>query len=192
MRYAAQWPKYAKWWDAMVIKPARVAEFEAEAKFAFAHKTVYDQITNATGLPWHMIAVLHRRESDANFNAYLGNGQPLDKRTTGVPVGRGPFTGPNAFFNGAVDAIRQEGWTNIKDWRLEKELYYCEAFNGWGYAGRGLPSPYLWGGTNIQRPGKYIGDRKWSGTKLDPQPGCAPLLATIRKLDPTVQFVREA
>jgi lysozyme family protein len=192
MRYAAKWPQYAKWWDVMVIRPARVAEFERYAHFAIDHKTIYTQIGTATGLPWHMIAVLHRRESDANFNTYLGNGQSLEHKTTEVPANRGPFRGPNAFINGAVDAVHQEGWASITDWRLEKELFYCEGFNGPGYDNRGLPSPYIWGGTNIQKPGKYVSDRKWSPSAMDTQPGCAPILATIAKLDPSVRFVREA
>jgi hypothetical protein len=31
----------------------------------------------------------------------------------------------------------------------------------------------------------------WSSKTWDPQPGCAPLLATIAKHDPSVVFVRE-
>jgi lysozyme family protein len=192
MRYAEVWPRYAKYWDQMVIRPSSVGEFEHAAKVAILHKAIYQGISDATGVPWAMIAVIHRRESDADFDTYLGNGQPLAHRTTEVPAGRGPFLGPNAFVVGAIDAVKQEGWGSVEDWRLEKQLYYCMLFNGTGYENRGVPSPYVWGGTNIQRPGKYIRDHVWSSTEMDPQPGCAPLLATIAKLDPSVQFVREA
>jgi len=192
MRYAAQWPQYAKWWDAMVINQSRLEEFTAEAHFAITNKLTYLTITDKTGLPWPMIATLHRRESDANFSTYLGNGQPLSHVTTIVPRGRGPFHEPGAFVNGAVDAIAQEGWNGVQDWRLEKQLYYCELFNGPGYFMHGLPSPYVWGGTSIQRPGKYVADGVFSTAVLDPQPGCAPLLAMIAKLDPSVTFTRES
>jgi hypothetical protein len=108
--------------------------------------------------------------------------------TTIVPKGRGPF---DSFLAGAIDALAYDGLTKVIDWRLEKQLWYCERFNGLGYANKGLPSPYVWGGTSIQRPGKYVADGVWDPNAHDGQPGCAPLLKTIAELDPTVQFVRE-
>jgi lysozyme family protein len=140
---------------------------------------------------WPHIAVLHRRESDADFDTYLGNGEPLNRVTRLVPKGRGPFTGPDAFEKGAIDALHLDGLDEVPDWRLEKILYYCEVFNGAGYANRGLPSPYVWGGTNQQRPGKYVADGVFDPNTMDRQPGCAPILAMIAKLDPSVKFVRE-
>ncbi len=192
MRYGAKWPQYAKWWDGMVIKPSRVHEFERDAAQLLAHKARYQYIEAKTGVPWHLIAILHMRESTADFDTYLGNGQSLHQRTTIVPKGRGPFTGPQAFENGAVDALRIDGLTSVRDWRLEKELYYCEIFNGGGYDARGLPSPYVWGGSSVQRPGKYTSDHGWNARVWDAQPGCAPILATMAKHDPSIKFVRES
>jgi lysozyme family protein len=192
MRYSSKWPQYAAWWDRMTIKAGRQAEFERDAKFAIAHKEQYLAIEQKTGVRWYHIAVLHRRESDADFGTYLGNGQSLARRTTIVPKGRGPFTGPDAFVNGAIDALKIDGLSSVIDWRLEKILYYGELFNGAGYDGHGLPSPYLWGGTNIQQPGKYIRDGVFDRNVWDPQPGCAPMLAVMAKLDPTITFTRES
>jgi len=191
MRYSVKWPQYKKAWDAMVIKPARLGDFTGLAQFALNHKARYQAIEAATGVTWPHIAVLHRRESDADFHTYLGNGEPLNRVTRLVPKGRGPFNEPNAFEKGAIDALHLDGLDKVIDWRLEKILYYCEIFNGAGYDQRGLPSPYVWGGTNAQKPGKYVADGKWSGTAIDSQPGCAPILAMIAKLDPTVIFTRE-
>ena len=188
MRYGQKWPVYAQQWDAMAIKPARAHEFEVLARVAISNKARYVEIASRTGVTWPHIAVLHRRESDADFSTYLGNGDPLNRSTTHVPKGRGPFA---SFEDGAVDALHLDGLDSVQDWRLEKILYYCEIFNGTGYNNRGLPSPYLWGGTNIQKPGKYVADGKWNGRAWDTQPGCAPLIATIAKLDPTISFVRE-
>ena len=189
MRYGVKWPQYAKWWDAMVIKPSRQNEFVKLAQFAVNHKQTYQEIEARTGVKWYHVAVLHRRESDADFHTYLGNGDPLGRRTTHVPRGRGPFA---TFSDGAVDALKLDGLTSVSDWRLEKILYYCEIFNGAGYANRGLPSPYIFGGTNIQRPGKYVADGQWDGSAWDSQPGCAPILQEISKIDSSVSFVREA
>src|SRR4029077_10548502 len=130
MRYAAKWPQYAMWWSKMVISTRSLPKFEQMAHYAIQHKDIYTSISAKTGVPWELIAVLHRRESDGDFHTYLGNGQSLDRRTTIVPKGRGPFLGPNAFANGAVDALHVDGLDDVKDWRLEKELYFTEVFNG--------------------------------------------------------------
>ncbi len=135
-----------------------------------------------------MIAALHRRESNANFNTYLGNGEPLNRRTRLVPKGRGPF---KSFEDGAVDALKMDGLSNVRDWRLEKSLYFSEIYNGTGYNNRGLPSPYVWGGTNIQRRGKYVADGHFDANIMDSQIGVAPLIYEISKLDPSVKFIRE-
>lgn len=191
MRYGAKWPEYAKQWNSMIIKPGRVAEFKRLADFATLHKETYKAIEARTTVPWPLIAVLHRRESDANFTTYLGNGEPLSRKTRLVPKGRGPFKN---FIEGAIDALHVDGLDGVKDWRLEKMLYYCELFNGAGYHNRGLPSPYIWGGTNIQKPGKFTETTAGSTfrpTMIDTQPGCAPMLYMIAKNEPTVTFIRE-
>lgn len=176
MRYGSKWPEYAKQWDRMKINSGRSAEFDKIAKFAIDHKDQYEAIEAKTGVPWYMIAALHRRESNADFSTYLGNGEPLNRVTRLVPKGRGPF---KTFVDGAIDALRIDGLSSVKDWRLEKMLYYAELFNGAGYANRGLPSPYIWGGTNIQKPGKFVADGRFSPNTMDKQPGVAPMMQTI-------------
>jgi len=172
----------------MVINPSRVAEFGRLAKFAFDHKAQY--LASVAGqVPWYGVAILHRRESDANFSTYLGNGDPLDRPTRHVPKNRGPF--PD-FPSGVRDALHLDGLDSVTDWRLEKLLYYFEIFNGTGYDLRGKPSPYIWGGTNVQVRGKYTGDGHFDGGTMDTQPGCAPLLKAIMALDPSVNPVRES
>lgn len=185
MRYSAVWPAYEAMWDKMVVTPKLRPSFDQLATYAIAHKVEYQEVERATGIPWSMIAVIHRREGDGNFNTYLGNGQPLHQVTTIVPKGRGPF--PN-FLVGAVDALRADQLTSVIDWRLEKQLYWLTAFNGWGY---GTNSPYIWAGTNLQKPGKYTSDDHFDPHAWDTQPGCAPLLAEIARLDSSVKFVRE-
>ena len=188
MRYRDKWHEYQDQWNRMVIKPNRLAEFERDARRIIAHKDRYLAIEHATGVPWYMIGLIHLREASGDFSAYLGNGQPLSRRTTQVPAGRGPFP---TFEAGAIDALKIDRLTDVHDWRLEKMLFHGESFNGTGYDLRGLPAPYVWGGTNIQRPGKYIADHVWSPTKWDTQPGIAPVLQLIAKLDPSVVLVRE-
>jgi lysozyme family protein len=192
MRYGSVWPVYKDDWDRMTVtgnpafpKAKAEALFTEYAHYAVLHRDRYVEIERASGVPWEMVAVIHRREADGDFDTYLGNGQSLHRRTTEVPVGRGPFA---SFLNGAMDALHYDALDSVKDWRLEKILYWCTTFNGWGY---GANSPYIWGLTNIQRPGKYIRDHVFSSTTWDTQPGCAPLLWMISKIDPTIVFTRE-
>lgn len=188
MKYGAKWPVVAKQWDRMVINSSRRDEFTNIAARLISYKPRYQVVAELTGVPWWLIAVLHLRESDADFRTYLGNGEPLTRRTRLVPRGRGPF---KSWEDGAVDALRYDGLTSIKDFRLEKALWLAERFNGLGYENRGLPSPYVWGGTNIQKPGKYIADGKWSSTAVDRQPGVAPILHAMSVRDPSIKFERE-
>lgn len=212
MRYSQKWPVYAQQWDAMAIKPARVDEFERMARYAIEHKDIYQQIEQATRshFPWYAVAVAHKRESDEVdehdnplFTSYLGNGQPLWIRTTIVPEGRGPFISRAdalhdqqkcraAFVAGGLDALHLEKIDQVvPPWPIEKLLYDEEALNGTGYDSRGLPSPYVWGSTSVQQPGKYIRDHVFDHTVWDQQLGCAGMLWMIAKLDPSVTFVRE-
>ena len=186
MRYSEVWPAYAKMWDAMVVNTSRRKEFEGLAGYAIAHKVQYQHVEAASGVPWAMVAVIHRREGDGDFSTYLGNGQPLRIRTTLVPRGRGPFSN---FLAGAVDALKLDGLTEVRDWNIEKMLFWCTSFNGWG---SGTNSSYIWGGTNQQKRGKWVRDGVYDAQVWDPQPGCAPLLAEIDKLDPSVVFTRES
>ena len=54
----------------------------------------------------------------------------------------------------------------VKVWSVERMLYECEKYNGWGYLKRG-PSPYLWSWTNIYRGGKYVEDGVYSASAWD-------------------------
>ncbi len=191
MRYSAKWPIYAQQWDAMEIKPERRSELERTARRCLAGKPTYRVIEEATGVPWFLVALLHLRESDCDFHTYLGNGQSLNRRTTIVPKGRGPFQGPNAFVDGAIDALKLDGLAGVQDWRLEKLLWHAESYNGLGYEHRGLPSPYIWGGSSIQQRGKFVSDGVFSRWRWDSQPGVAPVLRIMMELDPSIKLERE-
>ena len=63
-----------------------------------------------------------------------------------------------------------------------------ETYNGIGYAARGVPSPYLWAGTNQYRAGKYVRDGVYDPGKVDPQLGCAALIIALMELDSEIGF----
>jgi len=206
MIYGRKWPEYAAQWDRMVINPNRVEEAKRAAQYAIDHIDVYQAIYLETSVHWVLTACTHRRESDDQdkhgnplFTSYLGNGQPLWIKTTIEPKGRGPFCAKmatdkemtEAFINGAKDAYAIDRLDRVKDWRLEKMLFYSEVFNGTGYHERGLPSAYIWGGTNIQQRGKFISDHKFDSRYWDKQLGVAPIMKMISELEGTIQYTRE-
>lgn len=139
-------------------------------------RSVYDRIAAFTKVPWWFTGPIHYRESALNLGTYLGNGQLLGHMTTIAPKGRGPFFGPNAFFDGAVDAYRLLHFDKVVDWGIGNALYLAEEWNGEGYHLHGIPSPYVWGGTNIQVPGKYISDGRFAAGVWDIQLGVAAII----------------
>ncbi len=186
--YRSKWPVYARQWDAMEIKPSREAEIADFARRALAGKARYQRVEAKTGVPWWLIALLAERESGQDWSRSLAQGDRWDRKSVNVPRGRGPFPSWEA---AALDALHIDNLDLITDWRLEKALYYCEKFNGFGYANKGLASPYLWGGTTIQQPGKYTSDGRFSRTAWDGQLGCAAMLRGLMDRDPTIDPERE-
>ena len=185
--YGQMWPRYARQWDAMVVK--RPDTVRAVAERIIRHKAKYQAVEKLTGVPWYWIGPAHIRESDGDFKTSLAQGDRWDRMSVHVPRGRGPFLSwEDAAFDALVTLKRMN---QVQDWRLEKLIYWWELYNGWGYHNRGIPSPYVWGSTSIQKSGKYIADGLWSSTAWDSQLGCAAMLSEMMKLDPSIRPERE-
>src|SRR5262245_48526988 len=161
--YGSRWPQLAKWWDA--ASPTNSNETAATAKRLLGGKARYQSIEAKTGVPWYMIALIHEREASGRWDKKLAQGDPLNQRSRNEPI-MGPF---DTFEEGAVAALEHDGLHRVKDWRVEKVLYYCELFNGWGYYNKGVPSAYVWGATSVQKPGKWIRDHVWDDSYWDKQ-----------------------
>ena len=134
------------------------------------------------GLPWFIIACCHNMESSQSFAKHLHEGSSLQRRTRWIPKGR-PKTGspPFTWEVSAVDAMRYDRFDR-SDWStLPRVLYNLERYNGTGYLRyhRSTPSPYLWSGTTVSKPGKYVADGKWSSTAISKQVGCAAILKAL-------------
>src|SRR6185295_13002724 len=106
---------YAALWDRAILKAQFANVAMNTARRIIALRSYFIPVQDATGVPWWMIGCMLFRESDLNVHTYLGNGQSLNRRTTEVPAGRGPF--PD-FASGAIDAIELEGMQGIA-WTLE-------------------------------------------------------------------------
>jgi lysozyme family protein/peptidoglycan hydrolase-like protein with peptidoglycan-binding domain len=184
---------YQRNWDNLKIRPSRLDDANKSASQLLKGKDIYQQIEAKTNVPWWFVGLCHSRESSFNFKTYLGNGQPLSQVTTEVPAGRGPFTGPNAFVDGGVDALRHQGFVGASDWSIARSLYRLEGFNGYGYHFHGVNSPYLYGGSTIYGPpeaklGKFTADHGFDPGALDKQLGVAVVLKALMALDPSISF----
>lgn len=168
-------------------KLTRGPEFTPVAKRLVAAKDRYKAVEVRTGVPWPFIAVTHERESTQNWTKSLAQGDPINRVSTHVPAGRGPF---NSWEDAAYDALVNCGpyAARNKDWSIGGLLTLLERYNGLGYAGKGRASPYVWSGTDQYSSGKYIADGVYDPSEVDKQLGCAGLIMAMMKLDPTIKF----
>ncbi|EJN13415.1 hypothetical protein PMI42_03271 [Bradyrhizobium sp. YR681] len=168
-------------------KPTRTAEAANVALRLYKARQRYQAVERETGVPWPAIAVIHQRESSQDWRASLAQGDPWNRVSVHVPAGRGPFDSWEA---AAIDALVKcpPFLARHKDWSTAAALTALETYNGVGYAARGVPSPYLWSGTNQYRAGKYVRDGVYDSSKVDPQLGCAALLMALMELDPGIRF----
>lgn len=172
-------PEYQQLWDTMkIIRDAK--QLDRVSNLIKKHQSVYEGVQKETGVPWQLIAVIHLREAGESdigkWKGVLHNGQKIvgtGRKTTIVPMGRGPF---KTWHEAAVDAIKFQGFTKIKEWTVARMLWALEPYNGYGYRMKGLRSPYLWASTNHQQRGKYVSDGVFNANVMDTQMGCAALL----------------
>jgi len=203
-------PEYKALWAKMVLKKDKIAEATTGAKIICGDpdKKRLKNVEGMTGVPWFVIGCLFLREAGyknghLRFDRWLHNGDPMRDpktgkpvRTVNVPAGRPPDPSVD-WEHGAVDALKKEGLDAIRNWGPEHVAYAAEKFNGFGYRNpnKNIPSPYLWAGTNIQKPGKYISDGVYAtvdpktGTPLyDEQIGAMATLRQIMAQDPEAKF----
>ena len=173
-------PDYAALWASMTIPDDRLNEVIHQADQIVANRAQYAAV--GMGVPWQIVGVIHWRESGGDFRCHLHNGDPLTARTVHVPAGR-PTTGrpPFAWVLSAQDALMLAGW-GPGDWSVSEALRRCELYNGRGYQMRGVLSPYVWGATSHQQPGKYVADGVWDATAADSQVGVAATLDVLAGL----------
>jgi lysozyme family protein len=169
-------------WDNAKILAQWSAEADRQARKIMGLAPRYKVVEKLTGVPWYVIAVKHLREASCDFRGVLHNGEKIigkNRKTTLVPANRGPF---KTWEEAAVDALRLKDLHRITDWSIERVLYECERFNGWGYHWKKRVSPYVWSGTNLYSSGKYVSDGKYSASHVDTQLGVAIVLKKLQAM----------
>src|SRR5213079_2695454 len=95
-----------------------------------ANRQRYEQVEQATKVPWYVVAVIHSLEGSLKFTTHLHNGDPLTAKTVHVPKGRPAGTPPFRWEDSAADALEFDHMTDVKRWTLPVILFELEGFNG--------------------------------------------------------------
>lgn len=177
--------EYSTLWDTMSIVRSQ-KEIDSTVKRILEYFNAYAEVEDHTGVPWFVTGIMDMREGGGGAHRHLHNGDSLSKRTWQVPEGR-PAVGnpPFTFLQSACDCHELKEYDQISDWSVERIAYVFEKMNGFGYRDfRNMRSPYLWGGTNHQEPGKYIADHVFDKTVMDTQCGSMALLRRLAEVCP--------
>jgi lysozyme family protein len=173
---------------AMIVSPGRGAEVNAVAVklVRFIDQGRYDRVFRDLGVPVPWMAASFEREASSNFDLSPAQGDPWDEVSEHVPKGRGPYA---SWTEAADDTYRREGLAEIgsANWTWALAAYYAEYLNGFGYRDyHHVRSPYVWGATNLQQPGKYVADGKFDPDVWDRQIGVAPMMMRLVQLRPAL------
>lgn len=181
-------------WHKAKLKPSWEISLNKAVMLYLQTQERYEKVARLRhdGVPGPVIFALHYRESSNSFKCHLHEGSSLLHRTRYVPRGRlpAPDEPPYEWEHSAEDAIYvcdklQGPWTDVP-WSLDK----IERYNGWGYRKLGVPSPYLWSGTDIYTAGKYVSDGHYSSAAIDQQLGCVAILKRMQEKGIDIKFTR--
>jgi lysozyme family protein len=175
--YASLSGEYAQLFSACVVELPSQAD--TAAGVIVAGRSRYETVAAKTGVPWFVIALIHTMECGGSWKQHLHNGDPLAAKTVNVPAGRPEGDPPFTWEASAIDALTYDGLASETDWSLPRVLYRLEKYNGLGYRKRCQPTPYLWAGSSIERPGKYVADGKFDRAAVSKQLGAAAILKRL-------------
>lgn len=173
--------EYRTCFDRLEVRPERRADVERQVGRLLAAGERHRAASRELGIPWPFLAIVHMLEAGLDFEAHLHNGDPLTARTVHVPAGR-PAAGlpPFTWEASARDAMAMKGYVGQDDWSVARMLYRWEAYNGFGYRRRGLPSPYLWSFSTLYAKGRFVRDHVFDPESVSRQCGAAVLLKALQ------------
>lgn len=200
-------------WSVMHVHAQQIGAFHATATRLSTpdakarYQGVTDRLTELAAtnpaivpVPWWFVAIVSEREygGPPHWDRQLGQGDHLNQKSHNVPAGMGPYLdhpgdvtpGHDAWTRCCVDVLVNSApfAAKWKLWTVGGVLTLFEEYNGLGYAARGVPSAYVWSGSDQYIHGKYIRDRVYDPNAVDVQEGCAPILSMMMALDPSIKF----
>lgn len=174
--------EYRSCFERCELRPEFSANLSYYVKRLKQGKPNYQLAEQGVGVPWVFVGLIHGMECGFNFAGHLHNGDRLSARTANVPKGY-PKKGepPFTWLQSAQDALRLKKLDQVTDWSVPHMLYLLEAYNGFGYRRRGLPSPYLWSFSSLYDKGKFVADGKFDPNAVSKQCGAGLMLKSILK-----------
>lgn len=179
-------PEYEQWVANAHPRPECALAVDRVAKKLIRPNVMdrFDEVYAEIGVPQVVQAVICERENGCDFTKSPAQGDPWNRVSTHVPRGRGPF---KSWKDAAIDA-----WTvcdelvklSVPKWTMAYACWKLEGYNGFGYRARGLRTPYVLGGTNLQQPGKFIADGQFDRVHMDGQLGALPIALRMIELMP--------
>lgn len=177
--------EYTQLLGLMKVRPDHQKLVDEVAHRLIGFRSHYDPVNKINGVPIVFIATSFEREASSNFSKNPAQGWPLNSMSAWVPH-NGPF---RDWTSAALAAYALNGLDKLgaANWTWEHICFYGEMFNGFGYRDwHHMHSPYLWGGTNIQKVGKYTSDGKFDAAHMDEQLGIIPVARRMVEIDPTL------
>ena len=173
--------EYNRLFASAMVRPEHQFEIDAVVTRIFEPQnlTQYKQVETRTGVPAHVVGIIHSLEASLRFTTHLHNGDPLTARTVHVPAGRPPTGAPPfQWFDSAIDALTMHNLDKWTDWTISGIAFVLERYNGFGYRLNHpqVKTPYLWSFTTIYTAGRYIADGQFSDTAVSKQCGGMALL----------------
>ncbi len=176
---------YQALWDSMDVSEAWLPQARAIAEKIIRNQARYNSVVAGSSIPWWFVGIVHAMECSLRFDQHLHNGDKLSERTVRIPAGR-PASGfpPFTWEASAKDALACDDIDKVTDWSLPNVLYLWHRYNGVTneYSRRGIPTPYLWSGSQFYKKGKYVADRKFDPEAVSKQVGAAVLLWMLVQL----------
>lgn len=178
------------------ILPNMRAQATHEATALLKNRARYAKVIDLTTVLIPVTAGIHYRECDANFRCCMANGEEIinvDRKTTLVPRGRGPYMDPDGWEKSVKDAFHIDALDSVAAthrWTQESLVYYTNAYNGFGPNDHGKHSGYVWAGTNVYDGGMYVADGRWNPSAHDTRLGTVALMMAIAELAPDLALQR--
>lgn len=175
--YRSRCETYDKLWSTLILDPSKISVIDEVVRKIQTGKVAYEQVKRFTGVPAHVVGIIHAMESDCDFTTHLFNGDPLTDCTKNEPKGQ-PVKGtpPFSWQEGAIAALDYDKLNSKGAWSISGTCYALESYNGWGYVPTPTYSPYLWSFTDKYKQGKYFEDGTFDPSAKSEQPGAIAIL----------------